>query len=53
MLPCNVVVQELSDGRVEIAAIDPVASTAAVDHAQLKQMAHRVGDLLRKIVADL
>lgn len=25
MLPCNVIVQELADGSVEVAAVDPVA----------------------------
>ena len=53
MLPCNVVVQELPDGQIEVAAIDPVASMAAVDNPQLKQMAHQVGDMLRKVVASL
>ena len=53
MLPCNVVVQELPDGQIEVAAIDPVASMAAVDNTQLKQMAHQVGDMLRKVVASL
>ncbi|MFC7694762.1 DUF302 domain-containing protein, partial [Paeniroseomonas aquatica] len=31
MLPCNVVVQERAEGRVEIAAIDPVASMQAIE----------------------
>jgi len=30
MLPCNVIVQETEDGKVEIAAIDPVASMQSV-----------------------
>lgn len=33
MLPCNVIVQELQGGRVEIAAIDPMASMAAIDNS--------------------
>ena len=53
MLPCNVVVQELPRGRVEVPAVDPVASMAAVDNPQLKQMAHQVGDMLQKVVASL
>lgn len=53
MLPGNVVVQELPDGSVEVAAIDPVASMAAVDNPQLKQMARQVGNLLQQTVASL
>jgi uncharacterized protein (DUF302 family) len=32
MLPCNVIVQQRENGRVEVAAIDPVASMQAVDN---------------------
>ena len=53
MLPCNVVVQELAGGAIEVAAIDPVASMAAVDNPQLKPAAERVRDMLRRVVASL
>jgi uncharacterized protein (DUF302 family) len=29
MLPCNVIVQEMADGKVEVAAVDPMASMMA------------------------
>ena len=47
MLPCNVVVQRLEDGRVEVAAIDPVASMAAIDNPKLKEAAAEVRLKLR------
>jgi len=50
MLPCNVVVQDAGGGRTEIAAIDPVASMAAVDNPRLKEAAHQVQALLRKAI---
>jgi uncharacterized protein (DUF302 family) len=53
MLPCNVVVQELPEGGVEVAAIDPVASMAAVDNPQLRQLAGRVRDMLQHVIASL
>ena len=53
MLPCNVVVQELDGGRSEIAAIDPVASMAAVDNPRLKVAAQHVQALLRKVIEAL
>jgi uncharacterized protein (DUF302 family) len=46
MLPCNVVVQETLEGAIEIAAIDPVASMAAIDNPRLKQAAERVREKL-------
>jgi len=35
MLPCNVVVQEVAPGQVQVSAIDPIASMQAVDNASL------------------
>ncbi len=53
MLPCNVVVQETPDHKVEIAAIDPVASMAAVDNATLKKTAEQVRERLRRVIANV
>ncbi|HUZ72037.1 MAG TPA: DUF302 domain-containing protein [Stellaceae bacterium] len=53
MLPCNVVVAETGDGGIEVAAIDPVASMAAIDNPRLKQMADEVREKLRRMVADV
>ena len=53
MLPCNVVVQEISRDRTEVAAIDPVASMAAVDNPRLKEAAQHVQTLLRKVIGAL
>jgi len=43
MLPCNVVIQDAGTGWVEVAAIDPLASMAAVDNPVLKKHAAAVG----------
>src|SRR4030043_2473002 len=32
MLPCNVIVQELADGKTEVAAVDPLASMQAIEN---------------------
>jgi uncharacterized protein (DUF302 family) len=53
MLPCNVVVQEIAPGTIEIAAIDPVASMQAVDNPALKRPAFEVQERLKKVVAAL
>ena len=50
MLPCNVVVQDLGSGRIEIAAIDPVASMAAIENPELKGKARQVGEKLRAVI---
>ena len=53
MLPCNVVVQDAGDGRVEVAAIDPVASMQAIENPRLKQAAESVRDKLQRVIAAL
>ena len=53
MLPCNVVVQEISEGVVEVAAIDPIASMQVVDNAELRSVAEQVQALLQKMVEAL
>ena len=49
MLPCNVIVQE-TDGRTEIAAVDPVASMKAVDNPALQPIAEEVRERLKQVI---
>lgn len=41
MLPCNVIVQEV-DGKIEVAAVDPLASMQAVQNPSLAEIAAKV-----------
>ncbi|TIO31248.1 DUF302 domain-containing protein [Mesorhizobium sp.] len=49
MLPCNVIVRQVSDA-VEVSAIDPVASMAAIDNQELTRVASQVRDMLAEAV---
>jgi len=53
MLPCNVIVQEIEGGRVEVAAIDPIASMQAVANPALKDVADQVQAKLKKIIENI
>jgi uncharacterized protein (DUF302 family) len=53
MLPCNVIVQQLDGGKVEIAAVDPVASMQAVGNPQLGEVASKVRQKLKDVVESL
>lgn len=53
MLPCNVIVQETGDGKVELSAVDPVASMAAVDNPSLRPIAQQVKEKLTKVLENL
>ena len=50
MLPCNVILRAV-DGGVEVSAIDPTASMAAIDNPALHAVAGQVRDLLAGAVA--
>ena len=50
MLPCNVIVQETTEGIVEVAAIDPVASMQAVQNPALAGVAYEVQSKLRRVI---
>jgi len=53
MLPCNVIVQELPGGKVEVAAIDPVASMAAVNNPNLRDVGEQVRAKLKAVIDNL
>ncbi|WP_417590437.1 DUF302 domain-containing protein [Parasphingorhabdus sp.] len=53
MLPCNVIIQQFDDGKVEVAAINPVASMQAIDNPALKKAASAVRDKLSRVIAVL
>lgn len=53
MLPCNVVVQQRNKAAVEISAVDPVASMAAIDNSKLGAVAGQVRELLKQVINDI
>jgi len=53
LLPCNIVVQETRDGKVEAAAIDPAVSMQTTGNPRLLQVAEQVHAKLKKVIAAL
>jgi len=53
MLPCNVIVQEIGDNQVEVAAVDPTASMMAVDNERIASIAGEIKTKLEKVIASL
>lgn len=53
MLPCNVVVQQLDDQTIEVAAIDPSASMQAVGNDTLTGIAAEIGKKLQTVINTL
>jgi uncharacterized protein (DUF302 family) len=53
MLPCNVVVQDVGGGEVEVSAVDPVASMSAIENTKLAAIAGEVRSLLKLTIDGL
>jgi len=53
MLPCNVIVRQVSETQTEVAAVDPVASMQAVENEQLIEVANEIKSKLEKAIHSL
>jgi len=53
MLPCNIVVQELSKNQIEVAAVNPTASMMAIQNQALIGIAKEVTDKLQVVISCL
>jgi uncharacterized protein (DUF302 family) len=53
LLPCNVVVRALSDGRTLVEALDPVKQLAVADAPALTTLAEDVRERMRRVIAAL
>ena len=53
MLPCNVIVREVEDGKVEVSAINPVDSMQAVGNPDLQDVAAEIQARLERVITTL
>ena len=53
MLPCSVIVQELKNNEIEVAAVDPVSSMMAVENPGLVGIAGEIKEKLKRAIASL
>ncbi len=53
MLPCNVIVQELDNGKIEVSAVDPLASMQAIPNKVLQGIAEEIQVKLKKVIGQL
>jgi uncharacterized protein (DUF302 family) len=53
MLPCNIVLQQQENGRVEVSAVDPVASMQAITHVVVDQVAREIRSHLQNVINDV
>lgn len=53
MLPCNIILQQISDNLIEVAAVDPVASMQAIENENLAIIASEIRTKLEKVIKNI
>jgi len=53
MLPCNVIVQEFEPNRIEVSAVNPIASMMAIQNPDLKTIAEEITKKLQAVIESL
>jgi len=53
MLPCNVIVQEVKTGVIDVAAVNPTASMQAVKNKELEKISNEIKLKLEKVIENI
>ena len=53
LLPCNIVIQEKADGKIQISAVNPMESMQAVGNESLGEIAFEVTEKLKRVLERL
>ncbi len=53
MLPCNITIIDQGEGKIEVAAVDPVASMQAIQNQSLASVASEVRGKLKSVIDSL
>ena len=53
LLPCSIIVQELAQNEIEIAAVDPVTSMIPAEKSELLPIAHEIKEKLTFVISSL
>ena len=53
MLPCNVIIEEISEGTIIVSAVDPIASMMAIKNTNLGDIAVEIQQKLKRVIDNL
>ena len=53
MLPCNIIVQEIDENKIDVAAINPLISMQSVKNNTLKNIAIEVSEKLKNVILNI
>ena len=52
-LPCNVIVEELSNGKIEVSAVSPIDAMMAAKNKKIESFAKEIEKKLKQVIANL
>ena len=52
-LPCNVIVEELSGGQIEVSAVSPIDAMMAVKNKKIESYAKEIEKKVKQVIANL
>lgn len=53
LLPCNIVVQELENKKIDVSAINPIESMKSVQNPKLEDVANDISSRLKRVIKSL
>ncbi len=53
LLPCNVILQEIGENKIEVAAVDPVVSMISVGNESLGVIANEIKEKLQRVIESI
>jgi len=53
MLPCNIVIQENPENKIEVSVVDPIKSMQAIENPKLGEVATEAQEKLKKVIENL
>ena len=53
MLPCNVLIREIEDEKIEVSIVDPLSSMQAVENSELIEVATEIQAKLKRVIYNL
>ena len=53
MLPCNVIVQEIFENKIEVAVIDPLVAMQSIENDELTKIAKHIKNKLEKAIENI
>ena len=53
LLPCNVLIREIEDDKIEVSVVDPMSTMQSVENSELLDVAKEIKEKLKRVVSNV